>query len=669
MKNNLLVKIQIENKKEIEQIIQSFSKKYQLDLSLPISKLISCNQALHSLNQSFALLSNHIDHIVALKPDFFAFEQAFTKLDSMRAPEYSLLAKKDSDLLSSASNSAYALKLFSQFLSQSVSAPSVLPQSSGYLPSGQFSSPLDLIFTNLQRYHNLPDFIDAKLQDKINSLTEIYQDDIENGFLYPCQLPLRKKQLDSDILAAKQDSFLEHINILQQIYDLLKFWLPSYYDAKVQSVTLNADLVHLADPENKQQYLDQNLQLLNNDKSSFDQSAVSSLVVAYQTEMSHLSSLKSMGLISYDEIIEKSWEYFRSLKAIAAADGEVSEAEQELIDIFRQRAQRAQLAKNRDGSDLTQYYNYMKFLDEGYYEWKKARIEEDVRTMDLAEEQKAALVKARLKELRKELEGFEGDKTLFGRILDSIGVPQEEQGKVKRAFQDMANSIAGIFSQMYNNLGLQRDKALTDLEKRAKTERMTEVWLAKEKEKINEEYEKKQRALKRTEQKMQIASATVNTLEGITNALTIKPAWLAPVLAASVGALGFAQVKLIADQKFASGGLFRGKGSTTSDSNIVAVSDHEYIVSADRVKRFGVGFFDALNFGGAEQIRKALNSFRMPALAPVPVPVKTSGYAAGGQVHSSQSKPANIQMNVTLKCDSKELARAVARGNKKIIST
>jgi len=132
-------------------------------------------------------------------------------------------------------------------------------------------------------------------------------------------------------------------------------------------------------------------------------------------------------------------------------------------------------------------------LDEGYYDWKKARIEEDVRTMELSEEQKFELVKARLDELKRELGIFEDekrDKTLFGHMLDRLGVPKEEQNKIEGAFRDMANRISGIFSQMYNNLGLQRDKSLKDLEKRAKQERKTDVWLAKEKERINEEYEK-----------------------------------------------------------------------------------------------------------------------------------------------------------------------------------
>lgn len=450
-------------------------------------------------------------------------------------------------------------------------------------------------------------------------------------------------------------------------FEELKFYDSEYYQWKLGQIEAQAAGMEMSAVDKELWVVDQ-IKALDEAQAEWMNRVVREFEDQYDAEMTHLGRLRDLGLATYSEIADKSWEYYRSLKAILEADGELSEEEAELLAIYQKRAQAAQLAVNRE-SDLAKYYNEIKFLDDGYYEWKKARIEEDVRTMDLSEEQKVELVKARLDELRKEFEGFQADRTLFGRILESIGISDDQQSAVVAAFQGVANQISGIFSQMYNNLGLQRDRSLADLEKRAKTERKTDAWLAKEKERINEEYEKKQREMKRAEQKMQIASATVNTLEGITNALTIKPAWLAPIMAAAVGALGFAQVKLIAEQKFATGGLFRGKGSTTSDSNIIAVSDHEYIVSADRVKQFGVGFFDALNFGGAEQIRKALSGFQMPVVAPVAVAPRATGFASGGHVGSAPERVRDVQMNVVLKCDGKELARAVARGNKKIIST
>ncbi len=351
----------------------------------------------------------------------------------------------------------------------------------------------------------------------------------------------------------------------------------------------------------------------------------------------------------------------------AFAGGVVTEEEKKLLEMYRKRGQAAQLAVNRD-SDVAAYYDEIRFHDSSYYAWKKARIEEDVRLMDISEEQKAALIKAKLDALKLEMQDFKPDKSLFDNLLDALDIPTEHQAKIKSSFQFLANQISSIWSQLYSNLASNRDQSLADLEHRAKKERKTDAWLAKEKDRINEEYEKKHRSLKRTEQKMQIASATANTLEGITNALTVKPAWLAPIMAASVGALGFAQVKLIAEQKFATGGHFRGRGSSTSDSNIIAVSDNEYIVSADRVNRFGVPFFDALNFGNGEQIRKALSSIRIPTPS-ISYPAKTHGYASGGVVRPQAPVSQNVAMNVVLKCDGKALAKAVMKGTKKIIST
>lgn len=168
---------------------------------------------------------------------------------------------------------------------------------------------------------------------------------------------------------------------------------------------------------------------------------------------------------------------------------------------------------------------------------------------------------------------------------------------------------------------------------------------------------------------MQIASATANTAEGVTNALTVKPAILGTALAALHLGLGLAQVAIIADQKFSHGGHFRGKGTTTSDSNLIAVSDQEYIISAERVARFGVPFFNALNFGSGEQIRKALArvSIKIPNTMTV-YPQKAQGYASGGVV-SPQASAQNVSMNVVLKCDGKALAKAVIKAKKKIIST
>jgi hypothetical protein len=49
---------------------------------------------------------------------------------------------------------------------------------------------------------------------------------------------------------------------------------------------------------------------------------------------------------------------------------------------------------------------------------------------------------------------------------------------------------------------------------------------------------------------------------------------------------------------YATGGYFRGAGTTTSDSNNVAISDKEYIFSAKATAKYGVAALDRMNFGG-----------------------------------------------------------------------
>ena len=214
----------------------------------------------------------------------------------------------------------------------------------------------------------------------------------------------------------------------------------------------------------------------------------------------------------------------------------------------------------------------------------------------------------------------------------------------------LASKISSVWNQLYDSLDNRKEQALEALEKRAKTEYRSEAWLAAEKAKIEEEFAEKQKTLKKTEQKMQIASATANTAEGVTNALTVKPAILGTALAALHLGLGLAQVAIIADQKFSHGGHFRGKGTTTSDSNLIAVSDQEYIISAERVARFGVPFFNALNFGSGEQIRKALASIKIPNTMTVYL-TKSTGCLCGSW--SPQASAQNVSMNVVLKCDGK----------------
>jgi hypothetical protein len=484
-------------------------------------------------------------------------------------------------------------------------------------------------------------------------------------------------------------------------YEELKFYLVDYYDWKLKQIEEQAkeelgplekqrriiennalqgvisteeklaQLQNLAQQELRiEQWKQDQIKELNKAKEEWDRRPLAEFEKMYQSEMDRLADLRDLGLATYSDIAAKAWEYYEALKAIAEADGVITDEEEQLLAVFLKRAQTAQRAVSKDPDDIVKYYEQMKWQESGYYQWRKKEIEREVGEMaDLTDEQKETLKKKLLIDLDLEQQDA-SQKGIFERLMGAVDIPPEIQKGILGAYQKLAAQIQSVWSSLYNYLDNRKQASLDALEKRAKKERRTDVWLAKEKEKIEEEYQKKQRQMKKMEQKQQIASATANTLEGITNALTIKPAWLSLAHAAAVGTLGFAQVALIAAQKFWRGGHFRGKGTTTSDSNIIAVSDQEYIISADRVNRFGVHFFDALNFGSGEQIRKALAGVKVPNVT-VTYPMKAPGYASGGSVQPQKpgNVPLNLSMNVELKCDKKALAKAVIKGKKMILST
>lgn len=468
-----------------------------------------------------------------------------------------------------------------------------------------------------------------------------------------------KRNLKSEYMKADEDA-------VKQYYETVKFYDESYYAWKRKQIELEASIMFPGNLSGAKDWAEDHVRGLDKDKVAFSSRVMIDFEGQYEADMSHLAELRELGLATYQEVANKAWEYYHSLKAIVEADGEVSKAEQDKLDVYLGRAQKAQLDVNRE-SDLASYYNQVKFLDSGYYEWKKARIEEDVRLMQVSEEQKAVILKQRMKELNDERIAGDTHMNFRGKLMKTLGIDASDQEAIVGQYQHIAGQISAIWGQLYSNLESAKNQAFRNLEHRAKSERKSEAWLSAEKEKINAEYEKKVRAMKRIEQKVQIASAMMNTAEGVTNALTQKPAWYAVPAAIAIGTLGAAQVGLIASQKFAKGGqpgLFRGKGTSTSDSNLIAISDNEYIVAADRVRALGVPFFDALNFGNIEQVGKALASIKMPSYNPVNVSQKSS-YNTGGQVATQANHNQVIQ--VTLECDGRTLARAVDRGNKRII--
>lgn len=92
-----------------------------------------------------------------------------------------------------------------------------------------------------------------------------------------------------------------------------------------------------------------------------------------------------------------------------------------------------------------------------------------------------------------------------------------------------------------------------------------------------------------------IAQATIDGIVAVQKALASAPPPWNYAIAAAVGVTTAANVAKIEGIKgFASGGLFRGEGSGTSDSNIVRVSDGEFMVRARQTQKH-LGLLQAIN--------------------------------------------------------------------------
>ncbi len=158
---------------------------------------------------------------------------------------------------------------------------------------------------------------------------------------------------------------------------------------------------------------------------------------------------------------------------------------------------------------------------------------------------------------------------------------------------NMASSIAQMGIQQTED---KKSKELAALDERAKRENLTEEEVLKNKKEINKRAEAEERKYKNIQKAMSLATAFINVAVGVTKALTLGPI-LGPILAAIITVMGAVQIGMIAAQKFAGGGRITGPGGPKDDKIPIMASNGEYIVNAEAVKKYGVGFLDALNFG------------------------------------------------------------------------
>lgn len=243
--------------------------------------------------------------------------------------------------------------------------------------------------------------------------------------------------------------------------------------------------------------------------------------------------------------------------------------------------------------DEEQYYEMMRFQDDGYYEWKKKKIEDQVMAMAIGNAEKIALIKVFLDELdalKEEYDFTEPAKKggwffsgLLGFDPDSPE-DQEKLGAMQDTYRNLVSSASGMVSGLVRLSAQRRDQEISDLDAKAAKEGMTNDKLLTQKAEINKKFVDEEKKLKRIQKTIAIGQATINIAEGATKALAMGPI-IGPIMAAMVTALGAAQIAIISAQKFASGGLFRGKGGPKDDQNLAYVSDGEYIVNAAATKK------------------------------------------------------------------------------------
>lgn len=167
--------------------------------------------------------------------------------------------------------------------------------------------------------------------------------------------------------------------------------------------------------------------------------------------------------------------------------------------------------------------------------------------------------------------------------------------RIKDTFADLQSQVSNILSMLSSQNQARWDEDIAALEEKAEKEKWSDAEVADARLKIDKKYEDESRKIRNAQKAMSITQAIINTAEAVTKALTLGPI-LGPIMAGAITALGAVQIGLIASQKFASGGMFRGKGGPRDDQNVIMVSDGEYIVNAQSTKRYK-HVLDAINYG------------------------------------------------------------------------
>jgi hypothetical protein len=385
-------------------------------------------------------------------------------------------------------------------------------------------------------------------------------------------------------------------------------------------------------------------------------------------------SQESQALLDYQQLANTLRDYQRSELDRIAKEYKENEA---LITQYttKESAERKELMgaldkwridEEKKVSDLTlqneaAYYESVKFIDAGYYDWKINKINEEAQLLGLKGRQQTTYIAAQVAALDKERTAWERlpldeviDKysKLQSKMSDSgtigsaaweaikkglIAVKEELQqykdlpdvadilaklqgdidkaqenseGKkgnffwngimgfnpdspadiakidqIKGVFADLQNSVSTVLNGLVQQNQQRREDELASIEESAEREKWADEDLQNARSEVNKKYLAEEKRLKNIQKAMSISQAVINTAEAVVKAYTLGPI-LGPIAALTIGALGAVQIKLIAAQKFARGGLFQGQGGPTDDQNLVALSNGEFVVNAKATERY-----------------------------------------------------------------------------------
>lgn len=278
----------------------------------------------------------------------------------------------------------------------------------------------------------------------------------------------------------------------------------------------------------------------------------------------------------------------------------------------------------------------------------KNQEELDDELIRLKEEHEAKKHAIELDYLNKSKDIQEGNFNLT--LLDKLAMFQEFTYQIAQK----AQKLFGIASAFTDNIfGAQSAKIETETnrinksydDREKKVESLAENYVISEREKderlkdLQEDRERDLKDIALKEQSLKIKQAYMNMSAAIIQAWASYPFYIALPLTLFIAQKAKAEIEAIKSQSFATGVIdYKGKGSTTSDSNTVRISNRESIITAEGTLK-NKGALEYANKGGSvidyvlDLIRSGSSSFGSAGLQ---IPNNFySGFSGRGSLSSS----------------------------------